>query len=186
MTSKSTRSNPDIVYAASYARGVWRSSDSGTTWTQIKPSLNATIGTTRPDIAVTTLPNGQTRMYVGEGHTSAAEFSRLYRSDDVESASPVFTQINEQRPGERRLRLVQLLHRPVLVRQLRRITGRISGHRLSRWLVSVRRERAKLSNGRGVVLLSTDGGMSFNDMTMDGTDPVHPNGLHPDQHDPWS
>src|SRR5206468_12231668 len=34
-------SNPNIVYAASYARGVWRSSDNGTTWTQIKPSLNA-------------------------------------------------------------------------------------------------------------------------------------------------
>ena len=31
-------------------------------------------------------------------------------------------------------------------------------------------------------MLSTDGGVSFTDMTMDGTDPVHPNGLHPDQH----
>ena len=30
-------SNPDIVYAGSYARGVWRSPDGGTTWTQIKP-----------------------------------------------------------------------------------------------------------------------------------------------------
>ena len=60
-------SNPDIVYAASYARGVWRSSDGGTTWTQIKPSLNATIATTRPDIAVTRLPNGNTRMYVMRG-----------------------------------------------------------------------------------------------------------------------
>ena len=34
-------SNPNIVYASSYARGVWRSSDAGATWTQIKPSLNA-------------------------------------------------------------------------------------------------------------------------------------------------
>ena len=39
-------SDPNIVYAASYARGVWRSNDSGDTWTQIKPSLNAAIGTT--------------------------------------------------------------------------------------------------------------------------------------------
>ena len=33
-------SNPDIVYSTSYARGVWRSTDGGATWTQIKPSLN--------------------------------------------------------------------------------------------------------------------------------------------------
>ena len=92
-------SNPNIVYAASYARGVWRSSDNGTTWTQIKPSLNAAIGTTSPDIAVTTLPNGNTRMYVGEGHTSTAEYSRLYRSDDVATGSPVFTQITSDDPS---------------------------------------------------------------------------------------
>ena len=42
-------------------------------------------------------------------------------------------------------------------------------------------ETGGISNGRGVVL-STDAGVSFTDMTMDGTDPVHPNGLHPDQH----
>ena len=38
-----------------------------------------------------------------------------------------------------------------------------------------------MSNGRGVVL-STDAGVSSTDMTMDGTDALHPNGLHPDQH----
>jgi hypothetical protein len=27
-----------------------------------------------------------------------------------------------------------------------------------------------------------DGGQTFTDMTMDATDVVHPNGLHPDQH----
>jgi hypothetical protein len=42
-------------------------------------------------------------------------------------------------------------------------------------------ETGGISNGRGVVL-STDGGVSFTDMTMDATDPVHPNGIHPDQH----
>jgi len=31
-------------------------------------------------------------------------------------------------------------------------------------------------------MLSTDAGVSSTDMTMDGTDPIHPNGLHPDQH----
>src|SRR5208282_3664947 len=42
-------------------------------------------------------------------------------------------------------------------------------------------ETGSISNGRGVVL-SVDGGQTFTDMTMDATDPLHPNGLHPDQH----
>ena len=38
-----------------------------------------------------------------------------------------------------------------------------------------------VANKRGVVL-STDAGVSGTDMTFDGTDSLHPNGLHPDQH----
>ena len=60
-------SNSNILYAASYARGVWRSSDAGATWVQIKPSLNAAIIQTRPSIDVNRMPNGKTRMYVYEG-----------------------------------------------------------------------------------------------------------------------
>jgi hypothetical protein len=37
------------------------------------------------------------------------------------------------------------------------------------------------ANKRGVVL-SQDAGMSATDMTFDGTDMLHPNGIHPDQH----
>ena len=37
------------------------------------------------------------------------------------------------------------------------------------------------SNKRAVVF-STDAGVTGTDMTMDATDPLHPNGLHPDQH----
>ena len=39
-----------------------------------------------------------------------------------------------------------------------------------------------IANKRGVVL-STDAGVSATDMTFDGTDEVHPNGIHPDKHD---
>ena len=46
-------------------------------------------------------------------------------------------------------------------------------------LVLVRRDRSP--NKRGVVL-STDAGVVGTDMTMDATDPIHPNALHPDQH----
>ena len=79
-------SNSGIVYAAWYARGVWRSPDGGATWTQIKSSLNAAVIQTRASIAVTALPNGRTRMYVHEGDTgtptrgsSAATTSRPER-----------------------------------------------------------------------------------------------------------
>src|SRR5262245_34139988 len=72
--------DPEIVYAGSYHRGVWRSNDGGASWTQIKASLNAAFNTTRPEIAVTTLPNGKTRMYVYEGHQNiGAQYSRLFR-----------------------------------------------------------------------------------------------------------
>ena len=37
------------------------------------------------------------------------------------------------------------------------------------------------SNGRAV-LLSTDAGVSFTDMTYDATDNLQPHGIHPDQH----
>ncbi len=171
-------SNPDIVYAASYARGVWRSSDSGTTWTEIKPSLNATIVTTRPDIAVTRLPNGKTRMYVGEGHTSTAEFSRLYRSDDVATGVPVFNQLTSNDPSTPAWHSFNFC------------TGQCwydnfvytpPGRPDIVYLGGSYQYGENVANHRAV-LLSTNAGETFSDMTYDGTDTVHPNGIHPDEH----
>ncbi len=81
-------------------RGVWRSSDSGSTWTQIKPSLNAAIAT-RARHRLTRLPNGNTRMYAGEGRAGApaSEYSRLLRSDDVATGAPVFTNLTSNDPN---------------------------------------------------------------------------------------
>src|SRR5207247_11143459 len=84
--------DPNVVYASSFARGAWRSSDAGATWVQIKPSLNSAIIQTRPNIAVTKLANGKTRMYVAEGNTGSP-YSRLFRSDDVRTGSPAFTDL---------------------------------------------------------------------------------------------
>ena len=61
---------PSIIYAGSYARGVWRSTDGGANWTRIKPSLNAAIIQTRPATWVNELGRA-TRMYVYEGHAAA-------------------------------------------------------------------------------------------------------------------
>jgi hypothetical protein len=174
-------SNSDIVYASSYARGVWRSTDAGATWTQIKPSLNATIIQTRPSIAVTRLPNGKTRMYVAEGHTGAGgQYSRLFRSDDVSSGVPVFTDLTSSNRADTGYATFdfctgqcwydQFVYTPRGHPDMVYVGGSYSYG-----------ETGGVSNGRGVVL-STDAGVSATDMTMDATDDVHPNGLHPDQH----
>ena len=69
-----------IVYAAPFPSnnvcpnnvngGVWRSSDSGASWTQMKNALNATQNTDRASFAVTPITGGFTRMYVGDGNAS--------------------------------------------------------------------------------------------------------------------
>jgi hypothetical protein len=171
--------DPNTVYAGSYARGVWRSNDAGATWVQIKASLNAAATTTRPELAVNALPNGKTRMYVGEG-ASGSPAARLFRSDDVATGAPVFTDLSNSSaasPG---------------FGSYNYCTGQCwydnfvttpAGHPDIVYLGGSYQygETGGISNGRGVVL-STDAGVSFTDMTMDATDPVHPNGLHPDQH----
>ena len=170
-------SNPDIVYAGSYARGVWRSGDGGATWAQIKPSLNAAAIQTRPAIAVTRLPNGKTRMYVYEGNIGAP-YARLFRSDDVATGVPVFSDLTSNalaNPGVGTYDLCGgqcwydlFVHTP-------------QGHPDVVYVGGSYAYGENWSNKRGVVL-STDAGVSSTDMTMDATDIYHPNGLHPDQH----
>ena len=88
-----------IVYAAPYPQnnaiplntkgGVWRSTDSGVTWTQIKNARNAALNTDRASFAVTPIAGGSTRMYVGVGNSSqsAANQAKLYRTDDAVTAT---------------------------------------------------------------------------------------------------
>jgi hypothetical protein len=174
-------SNPHIVYASSYARGVWRSTDDGGSWVQIKPSLNAAISTTRAAIAVTRLESGKTRMYLAEGHVGAGgQYSRLFRSDDVASGVPTFAGLTSSNPanvgyGSFNFCGGQCWYDNFVMTP--------AGHPDTVYLLGSYQygETGGISNGRGV-LLSTDAGASFTDMTMDATDATHPNGIHPDQH----
>jgi hypothetical protein len=69
--------------------GVWRSTDDGASWTQIKTALNAAQNTDRASFDVTPIAGGSTRMYVGIGNASvaAANQARLYRTDDAVNAT---------------------------------------------------------------------------------------------------
>ncbi|MGA8220055.1 MAG: hypothetical protein WB780_00260 [Candidatus Acidiferrales bacterium] len=172
-------SNPDIVYASSYARGVWRSMDAGATWTQISPSLDSTDTATRPEISVTTLPNGKTRMYLAEGEVGAPP-AQLSRSDDVTTATPVFTVLTSGDPANTgygsfnfctgQCWYDSFVKTPPGNPDMVYLLGSYSYG-----------ETGNISNGRAVVL-STDAGVSFTDMTQDSTDPVQPHGIHPDEH----
>jgi hypothetical protein len=89
--------DPSTVYVAAWGIGVWRSNDAGASWTQIKPALVQPDGSglyNRANIAVTELPNGKTRMYVGEGEFGGPNAGQFFRSDDVRTGSPVFTSLS--------------------------------------------------------------------------------------------
>ena len=169
--------------------GVWRSTDGGATWFQIKLPLDSTNSTDRAEFAVTKLPSGDTRMYVGVGNTGSPA-ARFYRSDLVQTGVPVFTDLTAaQVPAGQTIGYCtgQCWYDNFVVTP--------KGHPDIVYLGGSFRydEYGGKSNGRGVVL-STDAGASFTDMTWDATtnttpmgsccqpNPISPNGLHPDQH----
>ncbi len=169
--------DPDTIYASSISRGIWRSSDGGATWTQIKPSLNPTITTTRAAIAVNALPGGVTRMYAYEGN-QGQQYSRLSRTDNANAGVPVFqdlTSPSEADPGWAWFDICT----PQCWYDVFVYTP--EGHPDIVYAGGDYAYGENIANKRGVIL-STDAGETGTDMTFDGTDPLHPNGLHPDQH----
>jgi hypothetical protein len=174
----------NTLYAAAFQNGVWRSTDSGVHWTQIKTALDPNNNTDRAEFAVTELANGKTRMYVGDGNTGSPA-ARFYRSDDVATGTPVFGDFtNSQNVG---YCTGQCWYDNFVVTP--------AGHPDMVYLGGSfdYGTYGSSTNGRGV-LLSTNAGLSFTDMTWDATtastpegsccqpNSVAPNGLHPDQH----
>jgi hypothetical protein len=163
--------NPNILYQSSFAEGVWRSLDNGATWTQIKTALNPANNADRASIAVSKLPGGKTRMYVGDGNTSdaGANRARFYRTDDAAGAA-VFTDLTTpQNIGycTAQCWYDNVVYSPPDAPNVVYLGGSYSYG-----------TQHLTTNGRAV-LQSIDGGATFTDMTLDSD---NSGWLHPDQH----
>jgi hypothetical protein len=182
-------------YAAAFPRidltgggGVWRSTDDGGTFTQIKTALAPTNINDRSEFAVTTA-SGLTRMYVGDGNTGSPT-AHVYRSDDVTTAVPVFTDLTaaESPAGQTdnycsgQCWYDNLVVTPAGNPDIVYIGG---SYDYGTYGIT--------TNSRGL-LRSTDAGVSWSDMSWDSTtaptppgsccqpNPIAPNGMHPDHH----
>ena len=202
-----------IVYAAPYPQnnaiplntkgGVWRSTDSGTTWTQIKTARNATRNTDRASFAVTPISGGFTRMYVGVGNDlqTTANQARLYRSDDAVTATDgTFTDLTAVQEGvggvhnqtlnycgDPAIGGAQCWYDNVVYSPPGKPDVVYLGGAFSYATYGGR------NNGRAFIR-STNAGATFTDMTWDATtnptppgtccqpNPIAPNGMHPDSH----
>jgi hypothetical protein len=172
-TVKVDPTHAGVIYVNEYSRGVWRSTDNGATWAQIKAPLNAGLSTDRAEFDVTTLPNGQTRMYVGVGNQSDAggNRARVYVTDDASGAAVFTDKTTAQNIGycTGQCWYDNVVYTPPGAPDVVYLGGSFSYGELH-----------GPSNGRAW-LLSTDGAATFTDLTQDG-DPNHAEGIHPDQH----
>ena len=187
-------STSSTIYAAAFPQnnaiplntkgGVWRSRDAGAHWRHIKSALNPALNTDRAEFAVTRLGNGNTRMYVGDGNVGAPA-ARFYRSDDVATGSPTFSDLTTtQNIGycTGQCWYDNVVYSPPGKPGVVYLGGSFSYG-----------SYGFATNGRAF-LRSSDAGASFTDMTWDATtnptppgtccqpNSIAPNGMHPDSH----
>ena len=166
--------HPGYIYVNAFQQGIWRSIDNGTTFAQIFAPQDATVAPSaldRSEFAITTLHGGATRMYVGEGQGGGAgQHSNFFRSDNADSAA-TFTslggiQVDNYCGGQCWYDnlVVTPAHHPDVVYLMGSFDYGLFG----------------FNNGRAV-LLSTDGGNTWSDLTQDSK-PNQANATHPDQH----
>jgi hypothetical protein len=195
-----------VVYAGPYPQnnaiplntkgGVWRSTDSGTTWTQIKTALTPSLNTDRASFAVTPITSGFTRMYVGDGSSSVATANqaRLYRTDDAAGAASFTDLTAVQTPANQTLNYcgdpavgAQCWYDNVVYSPPGKPDVVYLGGSFNYSQYGFR------NNGRAFIR-SSDAGMHFTDMSWDATtnptppgsccqpNAIAPNGMHPDSH----
>jgi hypothetical protein len=166
--------NGSVYYASFLGTGVWRSSDAGATWVQIKNPLNPPNNANNTDRSQFTVVNakGTTRMYVGIGASGGPQ-ARFYRADNAQTATNAsFTDKTTAQSinyCEGQCWYDNIVYSPAGQPDIVYLLGSFDYGQIG-----------GPSNGRAV-LLSTDGGSTWSDLTQD-TGPHHANGTHPDQH----
>jgi hypothetical protein len=163
--------NSNVLYQSSFAEGIWRSLNNGATWAQIKPALNPADSADRATFALNALPNGKTRMYVGDGTSSDSppNRARFYRTDDAAGAAAFTDMTTPQNIGycTSQCWYDNVVYSPAGAPDVVYLGGSYSYG-----------QEHHQSNGRAV-LQSIDGGSTFTDMTLDSDGSGW---LHPDQH----
>ena len=166
--------NGSIYYASILGAGVWRSSDAGATWAQIKNPLNPPNNANNTDRSQFAVVNakGTTRMYVGIGASGGPQ-ARFYRADNAQTATNANftdkTTAQNVNYCEGQCWYDNVVYSPAGQPDIVYLLGSFDYGQLG-----------GPSNGRAV-LLSTDGGSTWSDLTQD-SDPNHANATHPDQH----
>jgi hypothetical protein len=186
----------NTVYASFFARGIWRSSDGGDTWTQIMAPVGPLNNNERAEFDVVELPSGATRMYVGVGGGAGPDgpdagtapdptYARFLRSDSVRTGTPTFVDLTSADVAnaagyssfgycDGQCSYDNYVHVPAGADADTVYLSGDNEYNENNFVTG-------RSNGRGV-LLSTNAGVSFTDMTEDTTSNTHPGALHPDHH----
>ena len=191
--------DPNVVYASFFSRGIWRSRDLGNTWEQIMAPVGPVGTTERAEFDVVQLGN-ETRMYVGVGGgaitvpgpppATVGVSARFRRNDAIRTAAAATV------AGS----WIDLTSNSVANAAGYSSFGYCDGqcsydnyvyvppgagpdtvYLLGDNEYNENNYVTGRSNGRAV-LLSTNAGAHFTDMTEDASDQVYPVQQHPDHH----
>jgi hypothetical protein len=187
--------DPNTVYVSFFSRGIWRSRQNGDpgTWEPIMAPVGPGGTSERAEFDVVALPSGETRMYVGVGGgvipPNTAAFSRFRRNDAVRNVAATtvlttwqdLTSSTPNTPGYSSFGFCDPQCSYDNYVYVPKGADADTVYLLGDNEYNENNFVSGRSNGRAV-LLSTNAGVHFTDMTEDDRDDMYPGALHPDHH----